>query len=104
MAITYTWTFSQLDCYLSKDAKTDVVFDVHWRLQGVEGDYSEELYGSESIDTSDLSNFVEFANLKQSDVEGWMDTDLDVASLKENIANSIEIKKNPTTEAKSPPW
>ena len=101
MAITYTWEFSQLDCYLSKDAKTDVVYTVHWRLQGVEGAYSEEIYGSESIDTSDLSNFIEFDNLQKSDVEGWIS---DVISLKSNIANSIEEKKNPTTEGKSPPW
>ena len=101
MAITYTWEFPQLDCYLSKDAKTDVVYSVHWRLQGVEGAYSEELYGSESIDTSDLSNFIEFDNLTKSDVEGWIS---DVTSLKNNIANSIEEQKNPTIVDKSPPW
>ena len=101
MAITYTWEFSQLDCHLSKDAKTNVVYTVHWRLQGVEGAYSEELYGSESIDTSDLSNFIEFDNLTKSDVEGWIS---DVTSLKNNIANSIEEQKNPTIVDKSPPW
>ena len=101
MAITYTWEFPQLDCYLSKDAKTDVVYSVHWRLQGVEGAYSEELYGSESIDTSDLSNFIEFDNLTKSNVEGWIS---DVTSLKNNIANSIEEQKNPTIVDKSPPW
>ena len=101
MAITYTWEFSQLDCYLSKDAKTDVVYSVHWRLHGVEGAYSEEIYGSASIDTSDLSNFIEFDNLTKSDVEGWIS---DVTSLKNNIANSIEEQKNPTIVDKSPPW
>ena len=101
MAITYTWEFSQLDCYLSKDAKTDVVYSVHWRLHGVEGAYSEELYGSESIDTSDLSNFIEFDNLTKSDVEGWIG---DVVALKTSISNTIEEKKNPTVVEKSPPW
>ena len=101
MAIIYTWEFPQLDCYLSKDEKADVVYDVHWRLHGVEGAYSEEIYGSESIDTNDLSNFIEFDNLTESDIEGWIS---DVEALKTNISNIIEEKKNPTTTAKSPPW
>ena len=101
MAITYTWEFPQLDCYLSKDAKTDVVYTVHWRLLGVEGAYRGETYGSASIDTSDLSNFIEFDNLTESDVEGWIS---DVSSLKTHISNLIEEKKNPTTAAKLPPW
>ena len=101
MAITYTWEFSQLDCYLSKNAKTNVVYTVHWRLQGVEGAYSEEIYGSASIDTSDLSNFIEFDNLTESDVEGWISN---VSFLKTQISNLIENKKNPTTESKLPPW
>ena len=101
MAITYTWEFSQLDCYLSKDAKTNVVYTVHWRLKGVEGWISEEIYGSASIDTSDLSNFIEFDSLTESDVEGWIS---DVVALKTNISNTIEEKKNPTTTAKLPPW
>ena len=101
MAITYTWEFPQLDCYLSKDAKTNVVYTVHWRLHGVEGANNAEVYGSESIDTSDLSNFIEFNNLTESDVEGWIN---DVTSLKNNIANSIEEQKTPTTTEKAPPW
>ena len=101
MAITYTWEFSQLDCHLSKDAKTNVVYTVHWRLQGVDGVYSSDIYGSESIDTSDLSNFIEFNNLTESDVEGWMSN---AVSLKNDIANSIEKQKNPTTTEKAPPW
>ena len=101
MAITYTWNFSQLDCYLSKDEKADVVYDVHWRLHGVEGAYSEEIYGSDAAVTAEDLEESEFDNLTESDIEGWIS---DVAALKSNIANSIEEKKNPTTEGKSPPW
>ena len=100
MAITYTWEFSQLDCYLSKDGKTNVVYTVHWQLQGVDGAYSTKSYGSATIDTSDLSNFIEFDNLQKSDIEGWMSN---AASLKSDIANSIEKQKNPTTAEKLPP-
>ena len=100
MAITYTWEFSQLDCYLSKDGKTNVVYTVHWQLQGVDGAYSTKSYGSATIDTSDLSNFIEFDNLQKSNIESWI---TDAVSLKSHIPITIEQQKNPPVLEKLPP-
>ena len=32
MAIGYTWDVSTVDTYPTKDSKSDVVYNVHWRL------------------------------------------------------------------------
>ena len=32
MAIAYTWDVSTVDTYPTKDSKSDVVHNVHWRL------------------------------------------------------------------------
>ena len=32
MAISYTWNVSTVDTYPTKDSKSDVVHNVHWRL------------------------------------------------------------------------
>ena len=37
---------------------------------------SSSLTGAQEIDTSDLSSFTEFADLKESDVTGWVETSL----------------------------
>ena len=75
MAITYTWEFPQLDCYLSKDAKTNVVYTVHWRLKGVEGAYSEEIY-----DDYWFVDSLPYSKLEVNTLEGGSD-----------ITNEIEV-------------
>ena len=32
MAIGYTWNVSTVDTYPTKDSKSDVIYNVHWRL------------------------------------------------------------------------
>jgi hypothetical protein len=64
MAISYEWNCKQVDYYPTLDDKSKVIYNVHWRLKGtsdsVDGEgnpYSAEVYGSQSLDTSDLSSF-----------------------------------------------
>ena len=48
MAIGYTWNVSTVDTYPTKDSKSDVVYNVHWRLTATDdtnnsGNYSAPL-------------------------------------------------------------
>ena len=78
MAIGYTWDVSTVDTYPTKDSKSDVVYNVHWRLKATDdtnkdsdgNNWTATTYGSQSVDTSDLSSFIAFADLKASDVPG----------------------------------
>ncbi len=66
MAIGYTWNVSTVDTYPTKNGKSDVVYNVHWRLTATDdtnkdGDgnnWTAEVYGSQLVDTSDLSSFI----------------------------------------------
>ena len=106
MAITYTWDTKTVDTYPTKSGKSDVIFKVYWKLEGVD-DTAEKnssvTTGAEEIDTSDLSSFTEFADLKESDVTGWVQTSLGTDQInhyKSVIEEVIQEKATPTVVRK----
>ena len=106
MAITYTWDTKTVDTYPTKSGKSDVIFKVYWKLEGVDDTAEKNSYtrgGIADIDTSDLSSFTEFADLKESDVTGWVETFLgtdQINSYKTIIEEVIQEKTTPTVVRK----
>ena len=112
MAIGYTWNVSTVDTYPTLDGNADVVYNVHWRLnaeddanQDADGNnWTATSYGTQSVDTSDLSSFTSFADLTSSDVQGWVETAMGeeaVTALKAGLDAQIEAKINPTSVTKT---
>ena len=110
MAITYTWNCTTVDTYPTKSDQADVIFNVHWRLNGVKEVEGEDLnpmtgdsYGVVSLDTEDLSTFTAFADITEADVIGWVEAALgedQVAALKTSIDAQIAEKITPTVVTK----
>ena len=105
MAINYTWNVSTVDVK-EIDGNADTVFNVHWRLTGTDdaNDESATVYGSQSLDTSDLSNFTAFADLTASDVQGWVEAALGsekVIEMKASLDSQIAEKVTPTSVTKT---
>ena len=42
MAITYTWDCKTVDVHPEENDLQNVVYNVHWKLLGVDGEYSSE--------------------------------------------------------------
>jgi len=107
MAITYTWDCKTVDTYPTKSDKTDVIFNVHWRLNGVddtEDENATDSYGVVSLDTEDLTSFTAFDSLTEADVTGWVEAALgeeQVASIKASIEHQIAEKITPTVVTKT---
>jgi hypothetical protein len=112
MAIGYTWDVSTVDTYPTLESNADVVYNVHWRLtaeddanQDADGNnWTATSYGTQSVDTSDLSSFTAFADLSASDVQGWVETAMGadaVQSLKDGLDAQIAAKINPTSVTKT---
>ena len=107
MAITYTWDCKTVDTYPTKDSKSDVIFNVHWRLNAeddTEDKNTGTIYGVESINTDDLSTFTAFADLKESDIIGWVESFLGTDKItvyKANIDAQIAEKITPTVVTKT---
>ena len=112
MAIGYTWDVSTVDTYPTLDSNADVVYNVHWRLtaeddanQDADGNnWTAASYGTQSVDTSDLSSFTAFADLSASDVQGWVETAMgsdDVTALKSGLDAQIALLITPTSVTKT---
>ncbi len=112
MAINYTWDVSTVDTYPTKSSKSDVVYNVHWRIIGTDDSNNDSdgnaqrssLFGTQIIDTSDLSSFTAFGSLNSSTVQGWVETALGsskVTELKSKIAADITKKVTPTSVRKT---
>ena len=121
MAINYTWNVATVDTKPSVTdenaiTETDVIYNVHWRLTGTDdtntyedenGDdvnYTADVYGTQSLDISDLGSFTAFDDVTASDVEGWVTTAMgtdEVQSLKDAVAAKITEAITPTSETKT---
>ena len=115
MAISYTWDVSTVDTYPTKDSKADVIHTVHWELIATDdaNNDSEEnaqtanLYGSEGLDTSDLSSFTAFASVSKANVQAWVEASLNaadsdrIADMKTSLDANIAAKITPTSVQKT---
>ena len=111
MAISYTWDVSKCATYPSKSGKSNVVHKVHWRLIASDGANNDadgnpqkaEVYGSQDLDISDLSNFTNWSSLNASTVQGWVESALGadkVTALKAQLNGKISEKVSPSSVVK----
>tara|TARA_R110000787_G_scaffold50356_1_gene120135 strand:- start:121 stop:465 length:345 start_codon:yes stop_codon:yes gene_type:complete len=112
MAISYAWDVKTVDTYPTKDSKSDVVYNVHWRLTATDDTNDDangnpqtaESYGSQTLDISDLSSFTAFASLDAATVQGWVEaslTDDKVTELKADLDAIIAKKITPVSVQKT---
>ena len=103
--MTYTWNNKTVDTYPTLEGETNVIFNVHWRLAGTDNnDNIGSVYGTQSLETSDLSNFTAFADITEEQINEWTEATLGekkVAELKANIDTQIEQQINPTVVTKT---
>jgi len=114
MAINYTWNVSTVDVK-EIDSNADTVFNVHWRLNaeddahtvkdflGNDVPISTSVYGTQSLDTSDLSSFTAFADLTASDVQGWVEAAMGadkITEIKAGLDANIAELVTPTVQTK----
>ena len=112
MTIGYTWDCKTCDTYPSKKGKSNVVHNVHWRLTATDdtnkdsngNNWTAEVYGTQAVSTDDLSSFINWSSLKESDVQGWVETAMGsdaVTAMKASLDNEIAEKVSPTSVTKT---
>jgi len=112
MAISYTWDVSTCDVYPTKSSKSNVVYNVHWRLTATDGtnkdsngnNWTATVYGSQSLDTSDLSSFTNWSSLDATKVQSWVEAALTadtVTAMKTDLDAEIAEKVSPTSVRKT---
>ena len=107
MAITNVWSIVQLNAYPELDGQADVVFTVHWTLNGTDGTYNGSVYGSVGVTIDPDAPFVPYADLTQAQVIGWVQDALgeeQVASYEANVAQQIADQQGPPVVTPPLPW
>jgi len=111
MSISYEWNVNTVDVYPSEEGHSNVIYNVHWRLNATDTEvdaegnpYVASVYGTQSLDTSDLSNFTNFDSVTSSQVQGWVEAAMGeeaVQNLKDGLDAQIDGQKNPTSVTKT---
>jgi hypothetical protein len=103
------WTVSAMDCKVSEDNLSDVVYCVHWRVSKTEVDgdktYSASVYSTCSVPGPNPASFVPYDQLTQDEVLGWIWANgVDKDATEAAVAQQIENQKNPPIVAPALPW
>ena len=98
--ITYNWNCKTVDVHPQEKEQTDVVYNVHWIVTGVDGDYSATNIGTQIVSLSEGGAFIPFEDLTNEIIVGWtkdaMGAD-QVQAIEDSIASQIEDQKNPVS-------
>ena len=111
MAISYEWNVNTVDVYPTDEGHSNVIYNVHWRLNATDTEvdaegnpYTASVYGTQSLDTSDLSDFTDFESVTSSQVQGWVESAMgeeEVQSLKDGLDANIAGQITPTSISKT---
>mgnify|MGYP003152793972 FL=1 len=96
------WNCKTIDVYTHEhNGHEQVIYNVHWRVEKEDEDYSASSYGSQSLKTEDIKDFVPFDEVTSEMVDGWVKDAMGeetVTSIEESLDQQIEDQKNPTSE------
>ena len=104
---TYNWNCKTVDCYPEQDNEADVVYNVHWIVTGTSDQlnpegvaYSATNIGTQTLDTSQITNFIPFDQLTNDEVVAWTKGamgDEQVASIEASVQSQIDNLITPTS-------
>ena len=98
--ITYNWNCKTVDVHPQEEGETNIVYNVHWIVTGVDGDYSSKAIGTQTVPLSEDGTFIPFEDLTNDVVVEWTKEAMgeeQVASIEAGIASQIEALINPTS-------
>jgi hypothetical protein len=104
---TYNWNCKTVDAYPQDGEYTDLVYNVHWIITGVSDElnpegiaYSATSIGTQTLDTSEVTDFIPFEDLTNEQVVAWTKGAMgeeQVASIEASIQSQIDALITPTT-------
>ena len=109
-----TWSIGSLERTFKLGSKSNVVTQLHWncedsatiKVDGEDRIIPGGVYGTQSLDTSNLSGFVAYTKVTEEVALGWlMDAEEDgfKATVEAKVAAQIEEQSTPTTGS-GIPW
>jgi hypothetical protein len=99
--INYTWDCKTVDVYPQEGDLENVVYNVHWKLEGEHSELSfvkGKLIGTQVLDTSNIENFVPVDELTNDIITNWVKE----AMGQEEVTKLEEIMVKQMTEQITP--
>jgi len=103
----YTWKIEQLECIPSADGQSNVVSNVHWRVNATDGASKVTMYGTQALTFDAKNAFISYADLTKDTVVGWVQEAMgidDVTRLQEALDKRLETLANPPVITPPLPW
>jgi hypothetical protein len=102
----YSWDCRTVDTYPTQGELTDVVYNVHWRLTGAEGEHSATVIGTQSLTAENIQpeGFIPFESLTHEQVIAWVEESMGedrVAELKASVDSQVAALITPTSVTKT---
>ena len=104
---TFNWNCKTVDVYPTDENYTDVVYNVHWRVTGTsdqldpqDNPYTATSIGTQTLNTSDITDFIPFEDLTNEEVVAWTQGAMgeeQVTQIETNIDAQIENLITPTS-------
>lgn len=104
MANTYSWLVTALDTIPQSGSLLDVVSVVHADRYATDGTHTARWYGTMACSPASETDFTAYADLTQAQIEGWLETGLDVEAINANLDSQIENIINPPIINLPLPW
>ena len=98
--IAYDWNCKTVDVHPQEKGQTDVVYNVHWIVTGVDEKYSATNRCTQVVPLSEGGAFIPFEDLTNEIVVGWTKEAMgedQVDQIETSIAGQIEDQKNPVS-------
>jgi len=103
----YTWIVDSLDCFPNLDNQSNVVSNIHWRVNGTDGTNFATVYGSQPLTYEAGNTFISYQNLTQENVISWLQVAMgaeQMATIQTSLANQLAILSNPPIVTLPLPW
>ena len=99
-----TWKVQKCNYDIEKDGKTNVITDVYYTVFG--GTDKGGKRGLVSLDTSDLTSFTEYSDLKESDIVAFVKAAIgeDAVTAIEAEVESLALENTTPTKGGGLPW
>jgi hypothetical protein len=102
----FEWKILSMDCYPSVGDVSNVVYKVSWKATAVDGDHIAVTTGSTDIGDASTDDFVEYDNLSEATVLGWLFDSIgaDKVQIEDSLKKSVNMLKNPPSVRLQLPW
>jgi len=104
---TFNWNCKTVDVYPTDENYADVVYNVHWIVTGTsdqldpqDNPYTATSIGTQTLNTSDITDFIPFEDLTNEEVVAWTQGAMgeeQVTQIETNIDAQIESLITPTS-------